>query len=149
MRLATLVAEWMLNPGEHNFLDGLAAKEGVIKSRGFKNEKGSNKPAAPEQPVDPAVQAEMEELQRKHDELRGPSLMDAHRAKVQAAKEEKANEVRVCEERSDELIYIGVHGQYNNLCVTSPCILDIVVHNVAMYTGYRCTCPILYTATLF
>jgi len=85
--------EWMLNPGEHNFLDGLAAKEGVIKSRGFKNEKGANTAAAaPEPVVDPEVQAEMEALQRKHDELRGPSLMDVHRGKVQAAKEEKANE---------------------------------------------------------
>ena len=35
----------MLNPGEHNFLDGLAAKEGVMKSRGFKNEKQVRLPA--------------------------------------------------------------------------------------------------------
>ena len=87
----------MLNPGEHNFLDGLAAKEGVMKSRGFKNDKQSG-PAAPEPVVDPKIQAEMEELQRKHDAMRGPSLMDAHREKVRVQKEEKVR-CRVWERR--------------------------------------------------
>ena len=81
--------EWMMVPGEHNFLDGLKATE-VIKSRGFKNEKGSNKEAEAEKIVDPEVQRQMEELQREHDEMRGPSLMDLHRDKKQMEKEEKA-----------------------------------------------------------
>jgi hypothetical protein len=81
--------EWMMVPGEHNFLDGLKATE-VIKSRGFKNEKGGNKEAEAEKIVDPEVQRQMEELQREHDEMRGPSLMDLHRDKKQMEKEEKA-----------------------------------------------------------
>jgi len=80
--------EWMMVPGEHNFLDGLKATE-IIKSRGFKNEKGGNKEVEAEK-IDPEVQRQMEELQREHDEIRGPSLMDLHRDKKQQEKEEKA-----------------------------------------------------------
>jgi len=83
--------EWMMVPGEHDFMSGLAASGKADKSRGFKNEKTNENQELkrPEPRVDPEQAREMEELRKQHDAARGPSLMDAHRAKTQTAKEEK------------------------------------------------------------
>ena len=86
--------EWMMVPGEHNFLDGLAASGGNQKSRGFRNEKGMKGEGAgggafAPNPVNPAIQKQMEELAEAHKAARGPSLMDQHREKKRVEKEEK------------------------------------------------------------
>ena len=90
--------EWMMVPGEHNFLDGLASTTN-IKSRTFKNEKGGKgqsvqAAASPSPAVDPAIQKQMEELAEAHRVARGPSLMDQHRSKKKEVSEgSEANEI--------------------------------------------------------
>ena len=80
--------EWMLQAGEHDFLKGILSKG--IKSRTFKNEKGGNKDiSAPEVPLDPKVQQEVDNIIKMHEEARGPSLMDQHRQQKAEDKEAK------------------------------------------------------------
>ena len=77
--------EWMINPGQHDFLSGIKSGK-AIKSRGFQNQKsrGGEKEAPP---IHPAVQAEMDAIMQAHENARGPSLMDQHRAKITQEKE--------------------------------------------------------------
>ena len=79
--------EWMLIPGEHDFLSGIKSGQ-AVKSRGFQNKKarGGEKAAAP---VHPAVQAEMDAIMQAHQDARGPSLMDEHRSKLSIEKKQK------------------------------------------------------------
>jgi len=70
--------EWMMKPGEHDFLKGVLSKG--IKSRTFKNEKGGNRDAtALEAPLDPKIQQQVDSIIKLHEDARGPSLMDQHR----------------------------------------------------------------------
>ena len=79
--------EWMLIPGEHDFLSGIKSGQ-AVKSRGFQNKKarGGEKAVAP---VHPAVQAEMDAIMQAHQDARGPSLMDEHRSKLSKEKKQK------------------------------------------------------------
>lgn len=83
--------EWMINPGEHDLLQGI--KKGGMKSRNFENKKVnarvSEMPAAP---VDPSMQAEVDAIIQAHKDARGPSLMDKHRENKAAEKSAKAEE---------------------------------------------------------
>lgn len=83
--------EWMINPGEHDLLQGI--KSGGIKNRNFENRKASDN-FTPEMPIDPSVQAEVDAIIQAHREARGPTLIDQHRANIaadKAAKESVAN----------------------------------------------------------
>jgi len=80
--------EWMLHPGEHDFLQGIIS----TKARSFQNKKVREPQmmdAAPEI-MDPKVQAEVDAIYAAHKEARGPSLMDQHRAKVLEEASKKA-----------------------------------------------------------
>ena len=76
--------EWMINPGQHDFLSGIKSGQ-AIKSRGFQNKKSRGEKEAP--PIHPAVQAEMDAIMQAHETARGPSLMDQHQAKISQEKE--------------------------------------------------------------
>ena len=82
--------EWMLLPGEHDFLSSIVSGQ-TIKSRGFQNKKARGVDDK-EQPIHPAVQAEMDAIMQAHADLRGPSLIEQHREKVRKDKEEKAKQ---------------------------------------------------------
>mmetsp|Transcript_8017 Transcript_8017/g.18099 ORF Transcript_8017/g.18099 Transcript_8017/m.18099 type:complete len:630 (-) Transcript_8017:1145-3034(-) len=81
--------EWMMVPGEHDFLKGIAKS---TSSRTFKNEKqrGQCIPASAHgnsaEPINPKVLEEVNAIQRAYEESRGPSLLDAHRQKLQESK---------------------------------------------------------------
>ena len=70
--------EWMLIPGKFDFLSNIKSGH-AIKSRGFQNKKsgGQDKVVA----MHPSIQAEVDKIMAAHNEARGPSLMDQHRAK--------------------------------------------------------------------
>lgn len=76
--------EWMINPGQHDFLSGIKSGQ-AIKSRGFQNKKARGGDDTPK--VHPAVQAEMDAIMQAHDNARGPSLMNLHRSKKEQEKE--------------------------------------------------------------
>ena len=83
--------EWMINPGEHDLLQGI--KSGGMKGRNFENKKvRAQATEIPEGPVDPAMQAEVDAIIQAHRDARGPSLMDQHRDNTAAEKAAKANE---------------------------------------------------------
>jgi hypothetical protein len=83
--------EWMINPGEHDLLQGI--KSGGMKSRNFENKKVNDRAAdIPEGPVDPSMQAEVDAIIQAHKNARGPSLMDKHREGKAAEKAAKAEE---------------------------------------------------------
>jgi hypothetical protein len=77
--------EWMIVPGKYDFLSNVKSGQ-PIKSRGFQNKK-SRDSEAPAAPVHPAIQAEMDAIMQAHQQARGPSLFDQHRAKKQKEKE--------------------------------------------------------------
>jgi hypothetical protein len=88
--------EWMLVPGEHDFLKGISKS---TRSRTFKNEKMrgqaivsySDKNSAEQ--INPEVLEEVNAIQKAYEQSRGPSLFDAHRQKSQESKQQrKANE---------------------------------------------------------
>uniref|UniRef100_A0A6T7JAS5 DUF3752 domain-containing protein n=1 Tax=Attheya septentrionalis TaxID=420275 RepID=A0A6T7JAS5_9STRA len=84
--------EWMMVPGEHDFLEGIVRSGGTLKNRTFKNEKnrgggGSEEPAVP---LNPKMQAEMDAIMKAHVDARGPSLIEQHRAKKANEKAERA-----------------------------------------------------------
>jgi hypothetical protein len=70
--------EWMVVPGKYDFLSSIKSGQ-PMKSRGFQNKKSKDddKPVAA---IHPAVQAEMDAILQAHQDARGPSLMDQHRA---------------------------------------------------------------------
>jgi hypothetical protein len=81
--------EWMIDPGEHDLLQGI--KSGTIRNRNFENKKVKSAAAVevPTGPIDPTMQAEVDAIIQAHKEARGPSLMEQHRlnkAAEQAAK---------------------------------------------------------------
>lgn len=74
----TFREEWMLQPGEHDFLKGVMSKG--IKNRNFKNERnGMNSNNAPEEPLDPKLQKEVDAIINMQKEARGVSLVEMHR----------------------------------------------------------------------
>ena len=77
--------EWMMVPGEHNFLKDVMNSDGALKSRTFRNEKSSS--TAQPVPLDPKVQEEINAIKQAYNEARGPSLLETHR---QQQKKEKA-----------------------------------------------------------
>lgn len=82
--------EWMVVPGKYDFLSNIKAGQ-PIKSRGFQNKKtrgGEENGQA--RPLHPAIQAEMDAIQKAHQEFRGPSLIEQHRAKKLEEKREAA-----------------------------------------------------------
>jgi len=82
--------EWMMEPGEHDFLQGVMSS-GTIKNRKFKNEK--NRSAASvqaEAPMDDNVKREVDSIIKAHEEARGPSLITQHRKKIAQEKAAKA-----------------------------------------------------------
>jgi len=79
--------EWMLVPGKFDFLS--AVKSGQpIRSRQFDG-KTRGDAAASKKAVDPKIQAEIRSIRQAHEDLRGPSLMEQHRAMKQQEAEEK------------------------------------------------------------
>ena len=78
--------EWMMAPGEHNFLKGVMTG-GAMKSRKFKNEKNSNPPPAPK-PMNPEIKQQVDQIMDAHKAARGPSLIEQHR--LQQAEEKAA-----------------------------------------------------------
>ena len=86
--------EWMMVPGEHDFLKGIQAS--ISKStagRTFKNERNrgqaiaSNSNGNNNEPINPKVLAEVNAIQQAYEQSRGPSLLDAHRQQQQELKE--------------------------------------------------------------
>jgi len=82
--------EWMLQPGEHDFLKGVMAKG--MTNRTFRNEKHKDKSsaAADDEPLDPSIQKELDRVAKLHRESRGPSLVEQFRQ--QKAEEKAENE---------------------------------------------------------
>lgn len=80
--------EWMINPGEHDLLQGI--KSGGMKNRNFENKKTAAT-ELPEATMDPSMQAEVDAIIQAHKDARGPTLMDQHRAKAAAEKAAKEN----------------------------------------------------------
>ena len=81
--------QWMLEPGEHDFLQGIKTGKDVIKSRTFENKKKKASVMEPAAPMDPKVQAEVDAIMEMQRQARGPSLIEQHRLKKA---EEKASE---------------------------------------------------------
>ena len=77
--------EWMLHPGEHDFLQGMD----LGKTRTFLNKKARGE-ITPLEIMDPQIQAQVEAIYAAHNEARGPSLMDQHRVKVTEERAAKA-----------------------------------------------------------
>lgn len=87
--------EWMMQPGEHDFLKGVLSKG--IKSRTFRNEKVkdtrlSSATINNNVPLDPKIQKQVDEIKKLHEEARGPSLMEQHRERIEQEKREKNNQ---------------------------------------------------------
>ncbi len=87
--------EWMMKPGEHNFLKGIISSSnngGGLKSRIFKNEKsnGFGGVIVEKLPINPIIQQEIDSIMDAHQAARGPSLIDQHRVKVAEEKAAKA-----------------------------------------------------------
>jgi hypothetical protein len=80
--------EWMINPGEHDLLQGI--KSGGIRNRNFENKKTSASDLL-EATMDPSMQAEVDAIIQAHKDARGPTLMDQHLAKTAAEKAAKQN----------------------------------------------------------
>ena len=84
--------EWMLVPGEHDFLKGISKS---TQSRTFKNEKMRGQAIVPyaggksAEQVDPEVLEEVNAIQKAYEQSRGPSLFDAHRQKTQESKQQR------------------------------------------------------------
>ncbi|KAG7338060.1 DUF3752 domain containing protein [Nitzschia inconspicua] len=80
--------EWMVVPGKYDFLSNIKSGQ-PMKSRGFQNKKSRDdeKAAAP---IHPAIQAEMDAIMQAHQNARGQSLMDQHRAMKQKEKDAAA-----------------------------------------------------------
>lgn len=82
--------EWMIIPGKFDFMSNIKSGQ-PMKSRGFQNKKTrGGDDDAPEVPIHPAIQAEMDAILQAHQDARGPSLMDQHRSKRQQEKLQEA-----------------------------------------------------------
>eukprot|EP00986_Skeletonema_menzelii_P014107 scaffold8904_cov149-Skeletonema_menzelii.AAC.17 len=79
--------EWMMVPGEHDFLKGISKSD--FRGRKFKNSKSSD-PVPAVAPINPEVLAEVQAIHQAYQESRGPSLLDAHRQiKAQQQQQDK------------------------------------------------------------
>ncbi|KAL9180063.1 hypothetical protein ACHAXT_008033 [Thalassiosira profunda] len=85
--------EWMMVPGEHDFLKGIQKS---TRSRTFKNEKNRGQPIAAtaqsQGPINPKVLEEVSAIQRAYEESRGPSLFDEHRQKQHDLKQKQQHD---------------------------------------------------------
>jgi len=81
--------EWMMVPGEHDFLKGISKSD--FRGRKFKNSK-SKRDTAPAEPINPEVLAEVHAIQQAYQESRGPSLLDAHRQSKAKQQQDKTAE---------------------------------------------------------
>lgn len=92
--------EWMMIPGEHDFLKGISKS---TLSRTFKNEKMRGQAIVSYaesktniEQINPDVLDEVNAIQRAYEQSRGPSLLDAHRQKTLESKlkkqQQKGNE---------------------------------------------------------
>jgi hypothetical protein len=82
--------EWMMIPGEHDFLKGISKS---TRSRTFKNEKMRGQAIisyaetkSTIEQINPEVLDEVNAIQRAYEQSRGPSLLDAHRQKTLESK---------------------------------------------------------------
>ena len=83
--------EWMMVPGEHDFLKGISKSD--FRGRKFKNSKSKRDAAPAAEPINPEVLAEVQAIQQAYQESRGPSLLDAHRqSKIQQQQPDKTSE---------------------------------------------------------
>lgn len=84
--------EWMLVPGEHDFLKGISKS---TRSRTFKNEKMrgqaivSYADGKSAEQIKPEILEEVNAIQKAYEQSRGPSLLDAHRQKTQESKQQR------------------------------------------------------------
>lgn len=108
--------EWMTTPGEHDFLKGISKS---TRSRGFKNEKmygqSIDSAAASAEPINPQVMAEVNAIQKAYEESRGPSLVDAHRQKLQELKEQQKDKKQDFKWSRDKNLDDGRRVDKNNL----------------------------------
>lgn len=86
--------EWMMQPGEHDFLKGVLSKG--IKSRTFRNEKSKDMQSGiiADVPLDPKIQKQVDDIRKLHEQSRGPSLMEQHRERMEQQKREKQNQLQ-------------------------------------------------------
>ena len=85
--------EWMMTPGQHDFLKGIQSKS--LQNRTFKNERNRGQAVSQSKDkaaINPQVLAEVNAIQQAYAESRGPSLLDAHRQSQKEAKESASNE---------------------------------------------------------
>jgi len=84
--------EWMMVPGEHDFLKGIQAKS--TRGRTFKNERQRGQAVDTSiktaEPINPKVLEEVSAIQQAYQESRGPTLLDAHRQTLQETKLQQA-----------------------------------------------------------
>ena len=89
--------EWMMKPGEHNFLESIMRTGNLMKNRKFKNEtsNGGN-PDNPDNPdnhvISARLQKQMDDIIQEHAKARGPSLIYQHRERKAEEKLKAANE---------------------------------------------------------
>lgn len=81
--------EWMMVPGEHDFLKGVMSS-GTIKNRKFKNEKNGNSQPPAEEPMNPEIKRQVDSIMDAHKAARGPSLIEQHREQIAQEKAAKA-----------------------------------------------------------
>ena len=91
--------EWMMVPGEHDFLKGIQA--GGAKSfrgRTFKNERNHGQPIAAAShssaPIRPEILEEVSAIREAYEQSRGPSLFDAHRKQQQETKQRQQGQAK-------------------------------------------------------
>ena len=87
--------EWMMVPGEHNFLKGVMSSGGMMKSRKFKNEKnrsggGTTSSTMEQKPMNPQIKQTIDSIMDAHQAARGPSLIEQHREQMAQEKAAKA-----------------------------------------------------------
>eukprot|EP00934_Nitzschia_sp_Nitz4_P001529 Nitzschia sp. Nitz4//scaffold17_size182527//96777//98492//NITZ4_001858-RA/size182527-processed-gene-0.56-mRNA-1//-1//CDS//3329539352//1529//frame0 len=84
--------EWMIVPGKFDFMSQV--KAGQTKSRGFQNKKtrGGDQKNHEDEPIHPAIQAEMDAIRKAHLEARGPSLMEQHQINKREEKKAETKE---------------------------------------------------------
>ena len=83
--------EWMMVPGEHDFLKGISKSD--FRGRKFRNSKSKSESAPATAPINPEVLAEVHAIHQAYQESRGPSLLDAHRqSKAQQQQQDKKSE---------------------------------------------------------
>ena len=88
--------DWMINPGEHDFLKSVSLPNAQIKSRSFKNERVRGLPVSNSDPsnsdLNPELKAEMDRLAAAHSAMRGPALIDIHRDSKKKEKDKQRKE---------------------------------------------------------